>query len=333
METRFSKYVLSFPGRLPHLISVYSGLELVGGSVRDIVSRSDLQVEAVLALRDRFRTPVLMTAMDLSAEAEAFGCEIRLSENEIPTVIGRKVTDVSEVRLLPEPRPGDARTSVHLDAARRLAREAGLAPVIACMIGPFSLAGRIFGVSEALLATALEPEIILELQEKVTRFQAAYARAFRESGAAGVVIAEPAAGLLSPDGVARFSAPFVRAIVAAAQTPDFTVILHNCGAKLVHLDAILESGVEVFHFGSPMDIIEALRRVNGRFLLGGNLDPTAVFHNGTPESVRRQTRALLEAASAFPGYFISSGCDIPPGTPLANIEAFYSAVAEFNAGA
>jgi uroporphyrinogen decarboxylase len=333
METRFSKYVLSFPGRLPHLISVYSGLELVGGSVRDIVSRSDLQVEAVLALRDRFRTPVLMTAMDLSAEAEAFGCEIRLSENEIPTVIGRKVTDVSEVRLLPEPRPGDARTSVHLDAARRLAREAGPAPVIACMIGPFSLAGRIFGVSEALLATALEPEIILELQEKVTRFQAAYARAFRESGAAGVVIAEPAAGLLSPDGVARFSAPFVRAIVAAAQTPDFTVILHNCGAKLVHLDAILESGVEVFHFGSPMDIIEALRRVNGRFLLGGNLDPTAVFHNGTPESVRRQTRALLEAASAFPGYFISSGCDIPPGTPLANIEAFYSAVAEFNAGA
>jgi uroporphyrinogen decarboxylase len=331
METRFSKYVLSFPGRLPHLINVYCGLELVGGSVRDIVSRPDLQAEAVLALGDRFRTPVLMTAMDLSAEAEAFGCEIRLSESEIPTVIGRKVTDASGVRLLPEPRPGDARTSVHLDAARRLAKEAGQAPVIGCMIGPFSLAARIFGVSEALMATALEPEVIIELLEKVTRFQAAYARAFRETGAAGVVVAEPAAGLLSPDGVARFSAPFVKAIAAESQTRDFSVILHNCGAKLVHLDAILESGVKVFHFGSPMDIIAALRRADGKFLLGGNLDPTAVFHNGSPESVRRQTRDLLEATRSFPSYFISSGCDIPRGTPLANIEAFYDVVAEFNA--
>ena len=332
MKTRFSRFVRSYPGRLAHLIGVYSGLDIVGGTVREVVSRAELQAEAVLALRDRFRTPVLMTAMDLSAEAEAFGCEIRLSETEIPTVVGRRVTDSGEIGSLPDPVPGDARTSVHLEAARQLVRASGGDPVIGCMIGPFSLAGRIFGVSEALMATALEPGVILQLLDKVTRFQAAYARAFRETGAAGVVVAEPAAGLLSPEGLAAFSAPFVKRIAAEAQTGDFTVVLHNCGAKLLHLEAILESGVEVYHFGSPMDILGALRRASGRAILGGNLDPTAVFHNGTPETVREQTQSLLEATKSFPDYFISSGCDIPPATPLANIEAFYDAVAEFNAG-
>lgn len=332
MQTKLARYVLEYPGRLGQLIGVYGGLELVGGSVRDAVSRSDIQAEAVLALRDKFRTPLLMTAMDLSAEAEAFGCEIRLSETEIPTVIGRKASSLSEIRALPEPLPGDARTKVHLDSARRLVKAAGSSPVLGGLIGPFSLAGRIFGVSEALMATALEPETILELLEKSARFLSAYARAFRETGAAGVVMAEPAAGLLSPDGLRQFSARFVKTIAAEAQSPDFTVILHNCGARLIHLEAALESGVEVLHFGAPMDIVGALRYVEGRFVLGGNLDPTAVFYNGTPDSVRLQTRDLLEATGAFPNYFISSGCDIPPGTPLANIGAFYDTIREFNAG-
>jgi len=67
--------------------------------------------------------------------------------------------------------------------------------------------------------------------------------------------------------------------------------------------------------------------VDGRVILGGNLDPTAVFHSGNPEHVQQETEALLKATKPYPNYIISSGCDIPPGTPLANLAAFYDAVA------
>lgn len=331
--TRFSRFVLDFPGRLAMPIGVYAGLELTGGTVRDAVSRVDAQSAAVLALHERFHTPVMLTAMDLSAEAETFGCEIRMSESEIPTVLGRRVTSRSGIDGLPAPRPGDARTAVHLEAARRLVKGAAGVPVLGGMIGPFSLAGRIFGVSEALEATALEPETILALLDKAAAFLADYARAFRETGASGVVMAEPAAGLLSPMGLGRFSAPFVKRVVDAVQDEGFTIILHNCGAKLVHLAKVLESGTEICHFGSPMDIAAALERVEGKVILGGNLDPTAVFYSGTPESVRGETRRLLEATRGYRNFIISSGCDIPPGTPIANLEAFYQTVAEFNAAA
>jgi uroporphyrinogen decarboxylase len=331
MDTRFSRFVMDYPGRMAMPIGAYSGLEITGESVEDVVSVPGSQFKAVMALHDRYRTPVLLTAMDLSAEAEAYGCEIRMSEREIPTVVGRLVTNESEILALPNPVPGDARTRVPLETAWRLVAEAdGPIPVLGCMLGPFSLAGRLYGVSEALEATAVEPETIEALLRQVTAFLCQYALAYRDTGAWGVIVAEPAAGLLSPAGLGRFSAPFVKRIVEAVETPDFAVVLHNCGAKIIHLEKILGSGAGINHFGTPMDIVAALGETGPDVILGGNLDPTAVFHRGTPQAIGEATRALLEATRSYKNFIISSGCDIPPGTPLASLNAFYRAVAEFN---
>jgi uroporphyrinogen decarboxylase len=241
------------------------------------------------------------------------------------------VTNEAEILALPNPVPGDARTRVPLETAWRLVAEAdGPIPVLGCMLGPFSLAGSLFGVSEALEATDVEPETIEVLLKQVTAFICQYALAYRDTGAWGVIVAEPAAGLLSPSGLGRFSAPFVKRIVETVETPDFAVVLHNCEAKFIHLEKVLESGAGINHFGAPMDIVAALGAVGPDVILGGNLDPTAVFHRGTPQAISDVTRALLEATRSYKNFIISSGCDIPPGTPLASLNAFYRAVAEFN---
>lgn len=331
MHTRFSRFVMDFPGRLAMPLGAYSGLEITGESIEDVVSVPGSQFKAVMALHDRYRTPVLLTAMDLCAEAEAYGCEIKMSEREIPTLVGRLVTNEAEILALPNPVPGDARTRVPLETAWRLVAEAdGPIPILGCMLGPFSLAGRLFGMSEALEATTIEPETIEVLLKQVTAFLCQYALAFRDTGAWGVIVAEPEAGLLSPADLGRFSALFVKRIVETVEAPDFAVVLHNCGAKLNHLEKILESGAGINHFGAPMDIVAALGAVGPDVILGGNLDPTAVFQNGTPQAVGEATRALLEATRSYKNFIISSGCDIPPGTPLASLNAFYRAVAEFN---
>ena len=50
----------------------------------------------------------------------------------------------------------------------------------------------------------------------------------------------------------------------------------------------------------------------------------------SPEEMKKATLQLLEATAAYPNFVLSSGCDIPPYTPLANINAFYTALEEFN---
>lgn len=324
MLTNFSNSILQRSRPLAMPIGVYAGLDIISANVYQAVTDASVQAEAVLAMHTRFHTDYLLTAMDLSAEAETFGCQIRMSEDEIPTVVGRLASTAEQVALLPDPEPGDMRTSVHLSTAHRLVKT-GTAPVLGGCIGPFSLAGRIFGVSEALETTVADPDLILSLIQKVTCFLKKYVLAFREMGAAGIIMAEPASGLLSPRGMGRFSSPFVKQIVEAVQTPDFVIILHNCSAKIAHLPKALESGAEVYHFGAPMDILAALQQVKGSVVLGGNLDPTEVFFSGTDQYVRNQTNQLLEITRPYKNFFISSGCDLPPGVPVSNMEAFYSA--------
>lgn len=327
MKTRFANFILNSPHRVAFTIGVYAGLEMTGATVLDAVTSAQAQADAAWKLHEHFHTPVILTAMDLSVEAELFGCQIRFEEQEIPTVIGRRATTMAEIEALPQPHADEGRTQVNLDAAGMLVEKAGDVPVLGGLIGPFSLAGRIFGVSEALEATALQPEMIHAILQRVTALQIEYAAAFRERGAAGVVMAEPLAGLLSPRGLGKFSATYVKQIVEAVQTEDFAVVLHNCGARLVHLPQILQSGVEIHHFGAPMDILAALEQVQGSVILGGNLDPTAVFYNSSAGEVTQLAETLLADAHTYPNFVLSSGCDIPPGTPVENIRAFYETIA------
>src|SRR5512135_80104 len=207
MYTRFARFVQEFPGRLAMPLCAYSGLEITGESVEDLVSVPGSQFKAIMALDDRYRTPILLTAIDPTVEAEAYGCEIKLSAREAPSIVGRLVTGSGDIGSLADPVPGDARTRVPLETAWRLTAEVGEGvPVVGAMLGPFALASRLFGPSETLAAAAGEPETIEALLDIVTGFLCRYALEFRETGAWGVLVAEAEAGRLLPEGLARFSA-------------------------------------------------------------------------------------------------------------------------------
>lgn len=323
MKTKLSEYFLNQKARVFLPIGIYGGLSNSGYTVDKAATDADAQYEVALRMHELYNTPAMLTGMDLSVEAEAFGCQIRFSEHEVPTVIGRKVSSVKEIPNLIVPKIGAGRTGVYLEATERLVRigkQTGV-PVLAGMIGPFSLAGRIFGVSESMELSLTNPDEMTLLLEKVTPFLIEYAQAFKDRGASGLIIAEPAAGLLSPRSLGKFSSPYVKQIIDATQDDNFTIVLHNCGAKLVHLNKILEAGAEIYHFGEPMDMPSALEQVNGAVILGGNLDPAGVFASGSVENVILQTKNLLSATNQFPNYFVSSGCEIPPDAHPEFIEA------------
>lgn len=331
METRLSKFVLDFPGRLALPIASFAGLEITGESVEDLFSIPGSQFKSVMGLADRYRMPVLVTAIDPTAEAEAYGCEVAFPDREVPRVVGRLVTSAAEAAGLPDPVPGDARTRVPIETAWRLTAEVGESvPVLGAMLGPFALAARLYGVEEALAAAAGEPETVETLLDNVTGFLCRYALEFRETGAWGVLVAEDVAGRLTPDGLGRFSAPFIKRIVKAVETADFAVIVQDGRVANAHLDALLGCGAGAYWLGPGVDMGAALGRVEPGTVLAGNIDPVTVFQKGAAQAVGEATRALLEATSGARSVIISSGGDIPPGAPLANLNAFYRAVAEFN---
>jgi uroporphyrinogen decarboxylase len=321
----FNRLVLGTGQRLLMPIAVYPGAELTGATVRDIVTNAEAQCQAVAALHERFATRVVMSAMDLSVEAEAFGATIRMTDTEIPTVIGRLITDPRRPDKLRMPRPGDARTAVPLETVRCLTRLPDHPLVLAGCIGPFSLASRLAGVSETLEMTLTAPDFVHRLLEPCAEFLTAYLEALNHAGAAGAIMAEPMAGLLSPAGLAEFSSAWIRPIAEDAGDGGFSIVLHNCGAQLQHLPGMLETGLESFHFGAPMDIRAALEEVPADVVLCGNLDPSHVFVRSSAAEVGARARELLEATKGHRNFVLSSGCDLPPGTPISSLEALFAA--------
>lgn len=319
-----SKVRLSMP------IMTYPGLELSGKSILDIIKSGDDQFCCIYELSKKYPSIAAMTVMDLSVEAEAFGSRIRYSSGEVPAVAGNIVDSEESALSLRIPEPGSGRTGAYIRAAALSAQNITDKPVFGGQIGPFSLACRLYDMTEIMVALFDEPDTVHIVLEKATTFLAAYARAFKEAGANGIIMAEPAAGLLSPEQCAEFSSVYVKSIVDAVQDDNFMVMLHNCGNTVKLVPSMLSTGAMCFHFGNAVDMADILPQIPPDRLAFGNIDPARVFKNGTTDDVRQKTRELLEKTEGYGNFVISSGCDIPPGTPIENIQAFFDTVESYN---
>ena len=107
-------------------------------------------------------------------EAEAFGSEIRFSHVEVPTVIGKIVTSLSDAEDLAVPQLGEARTGIYLEAVAKASKLISDRPVLAGTIGPISLAGRLTGMTELMVSCYSDPEMLHATLDKVTEFLLSY---------------------------------------------------------------------------------------------------------------------------------------------------------------
>lgn len=318
-DKRRAMPILSFPS-----------IQLMGITVKDLIADSDVQAQGMYKIAQRCPTAAAVSMMDLSVEAECFGSQIRVTDDEVPTVIGSVVDTPEDAEALQVPAFGSGRTGLYVEAISKALKLITDRPIFAGVIGPFSLAGRLMDMTQVMINCYEEPEMVHATLEKATEFLLSYVKAYKAIGAHGVVIAEPAAGLLSPDFCGEFSSPYVKKIVDAVQDEEFIVIYHNCGDAVNRMvPQILETGAAAYHFGNAVSMEDMLRQMPSNVLTMGNVDPVSAIRNGTPEKVRQDTLAIMEACCKYPNFLISSGCDIPPAAPWENIDAFFAAVEEF----
>jgi uroporphyrinogen decarboxylase len=315
----------------PLPILSFPSVSLLGISVKELISSSELQAKGMKAVADATDASAAVSFMDLSVEAEAFGATICVSDDEVPTVKGRLVSDEDEAEALEIPEVGSARTGIYIDAVKKAVELIKDRPVLAGMIGPFSLAARLLDVTEIMMDCYDDPDMVHVVLDKVTTFLIEYAKAYKATGAGGIMMAEPVSGLLSPTLEEEFSSPYVKRIVDAVQDDSFVVIYHNCGDNVPKmLDSILSTGAAAYHFGNSVDMeSDIIAQVPESTFVMGNVDPAGILRMGIPEKVREATLALLGKCSKYPNFLLSSGCDIPPMTPWENIKAFFAAFEEY----
>lgn len=320
-EAAHGKYQRALP------ILSFPAVQKMNVTVDQLVHDAVLQAEAMEVIVQETNPLAAISLMDLSVEAEAFGASVRYFDNEVPAVTGQLVSDEDDVAALEVPSTEAGRVKLCVDAIRTAKEKISDRPVLAGMIGPYSLAGRLMDVTEIMYTCYDEPELVHAVLEKATQFLIAYGNAFKEAGADGVMMAEPLAGILSPDMMAEFSKPYVKRIIDALQTDHFAVIYHNCGNAVSHmLNHIFAQGAAAYHFGNAVDMADVLKEAPADALCMGNVDPASQFVQGTPDSITASTVELKEKCRAYPNFVLSSGCDIPAHAKWDNIYAFFDAL-------
>ena len=151
-ERKKAMPILSFPA-----------VQLMRISVRELISDSDRQAEGMQRIAERVDAAASVSLMDLSVEAECFGSQIRVSDDEVPTVVGSVVNSMEDAQALKVPQVGAGRTGVYVEAISKALKLITDRPVFAGVIGPYSLAGRLYDMSEIMVAIYIEPDVIQAL--------------------------------------------------------------------------------------------------------------------------------------------------------------------------
>jgi uroporphyrinogen decarboxylase len=297
----------------------YPGARLTGTTVRENVFDAAIHTNTIRQLWEEYQYDIVFPMMDLAVEAGALGLRVRYPENESPTVEEHPVAMEADLeRFRDVDVLSDARLQSFLETIRRLKSTVD-AVHGAYVVGPFTLAGLMMGASEIARATIRCPEQVRRLVDFTTNVVRTYAEACQSAGAELIVFLEPTAVMLSPKSFMEFSGD---AIFQLAYGSKVWTVLHICGDTERLIPAMCRTGVDALSLDSAVDLPAIALTVPSEVVLIGNVDPVTVMGSSDPRRVSNAVRELCKGMSRHPRFILSTGCDLPLETPLANVTAF-----------
>ena len=192
--------------------------------------------------------------------------------------------------------------------------------------GPFGVAGDLMGITELFLATVERPNFVRELLRIVTDKIIAWLDfCHREMDVASRDLA------WTDDLAVSLSAEMYRELVLPFEKKlryhfDGRALFHMCGPSDHLLDIFVqELAIDAFTgFGFQVDLDRVVETMAGRVVLMGNVNPMLI-HTGTADEVRAASQRVIQKLAPHRGFLLQDGSNIPPGSPLANINAMMEA--------
>jgi hypothetical protein len=142
--------------------------------------------------------------------------------------------------------------------------------------------------------------------------------------------------VMSPSLFRRFMFPHLERLARLGHAYGLKVMMHCCGGYAPLIPQMIEAGLDGLHAVQPscqgMDLPTLKRSFGDKILFNGAIDSHHVLIRGTPESVREETRKILDIMKTGGGYVAGASHDyILEETPVENVFAMFDAIAEFGA--
>ena len=131
----------------------------------------------------------------------------------------------------------------------------------------------------------------------------------------------------------RFFKRRFRDFIDLAHRFGIKVMHHTCGSVQALIPEFIDCGLDILQSLQPraagMDLGELKREFGKDIALHGSIDIQQTLPRGTPEDVRREVKARMDAGKPGGGFIICTAHNIQPDTPVENVIALFDAYREF----
>jgi MtaA/CmuA family methyltransferase len=308
------------PAVTPIFMSWAAGF--IGRTYRDYYLDGDVLAESQLAGARAFNLDQVSAISDPWREASAYGMEFDYPEHGVGRprqVLIQSPQDVSRVKpfdIERSPRPAQ-----RIESVRKMAAAVGRThSVLGWAEGPLAVYADLRGVESMFLDLIDNPQMYLRAAEIIIENQIRFARAQVAAGADMIGIGDSVASLISPPMYRQLVLPFEKRLFEAIHEAGAAVKLHICGDVRKSIQLMAQTGCDIIDADWMVPLDEARAAVGSDVTLAGNFDPSAVLLQGTPQEVADAARSNIEMGGRR--FILQPGCEVPPGTPEANIRAF-----------
>jgi [methyl-Co(III) methanol-specific corrinoid protein]:coenzyme M methyltransferase len=311
------------PDRMPcfgaNSTVTYEQMEKVGAFWPDGHTKGEVMAKQAMAAHtvlgfDAVRVPFCQTF-----EAVALGCKQKLGKiRETEGIPGIEHPPPYKLDDTPE-FPDDFLSRGHIPelikAVEILKKELGdKVPIVAGIIGPFTIAGSLLDTVPLLKATFKKPEMIRPFLEIGEKAGTTLAKALINAGADIISIEDMTASpeLIAPKTYKEFELEYQRRQIEAITVPT---ILHICG----NVDAIVEwmgqTGATILSLEPKANPQLAREKCGPDVILMGGVDTATTLFMKDAATVKLG----CEESIANGIQILAPGCAVAPGTPLDNL--------------
>jgi len=216
-----------------------------------------------------------------------------------------------------------------LEAIRKIKERFGDTVLIeGSAAAPYSCVGLTCGLSETMMLSITDRELLEDMCAFFVEQQYQYIRAQVEAGAHAIWLGDCNAysSMISLEQYRDLAFPSCKNLVERCKR-DFDVIihLHNSETEVPYLVEEAKLGVDIISAGPAADIAAAREALRGTCCLSGNLDPIEVLMRGTPEEVAAEAERIMTVCKPGGGYIFCTGEMNPRDTPVENMRAMIAA--------
>lgn len=304
----------------------YEQMEKVGAFWPEGHEKGEAMAKQALAAHTMLDFDAVRVPFSQTIEAEALGCTLKPGtgpdgEEGIPGIDHPPPYQLDDTPEFPDDFLDRGTIPELLEAVRILKNELkGEVPIVAGIIGPFTIAGALLDIVPLLKATVRAPEKITPFLEVAEKAGTTLAKALIEAGADMIACEDMTASplMIPPNTYRDIELPYQQKQFAAIPVPK---ILHICG----NVDRIVgymgQTGAEVLSLEPKASAQLAREECGPDIILMGGADVAEVLYMKDAETVRQECQKCIDDGIQI----LAPGCAVAPGTSTENMLAMVEA--------